>query len=151
MSTTARSLMLLRRPWFIRRRLPSSNIHLVQFDCECATRMESRGGLVDKENAVCLMTSIALIALSIQYRRGRWLCSIAGYDVTKRESGLDIRAYAKRISSVTLWMGLLFFLWAVEGWARNCNASVFEVLVLLLFFLASLSFVRLVRFVFSRR
>lgn len=106
---------------------------------------------MDIENAVCLMTSIALIALSIQYRRGRWLRSIAGYDVIKREIGLDIRPYAKRISSVTLWMGLLFFLWAVEGWARDCNASVFEVLVFLLFILVSLSFVRLVRFVFSRR
>lgn len=51
---------------------------------------------------------------------------------------------------MTLWMGLLFFLWAVEGWAHDFNASVFEVLVLLLFILASLSFVRLVRFVFSR-
>lgn len=102
-------------------------------------------------DAVCLMTSIALIILSIQYRRGRWLCSIAGYDVTKRESGIDIRPYAKLISSVTLWMGLLFFLLAVEGWVRDWNASVFEVLVLLLFSLSSLSFVRLVRFVFMRR
>lgn len=106
---------------------------------------------MDIEDIVCLITSIALIVLSIQYRRGRWLCSIAGYDVTKRESGIDIRPYAKLISSVTLWLGLLFFLLAVEGWARNCNASVFEVLALLLFILASLSFVRLVRFVFLRR
>ena len=103
------------------------------------------------EDTVCLMTSIALIVLSIQYRRGRWLRSIAGYDVTKRESEIDIRPYAKLISSVTLWMGLLFFLWAVEGWVRDWNTSVFEVLVLLLFSLASLSFVRLVRFVFMRR
>ena len=65
---------------------------------------------METEDAVCLMTSIALIVLSIQYRRGRWLCSIAGYDVTKRESEIDIRPYAKLISSVTLWMGLLFFL-----------------------------------------
>lgn len=150
-STTARSLMLLRRLWYIRRRLPSSNTHLVRFDCECETRTESKGSLVDIESVVCLMTSIALIVLSIQYKRGRWLCSIAGYDVTKRGGGLDIRPYAKRISSVTLWMGLLFLLLAVEGWARNCNASVFEVLVLLLFILAFLSFVRLVRFVFLRR
>ena len=103
------------------------------------------------EDAVCLITSIALILLSIQYRRGRWLSSIAGYDVTKRESGIDMRPYAKLISSVTLWMGLLFFLWAVEGCVRDWNTSVFEVLVLLLFSLASLSFVRLVRFVFMRR
>ena len=64
---------------------------------------------------------------------------------------IDIRTYAKLISSVTLWMGLLFFLLAVEGWVRDWNTSVFEVLVLLLFSLASLSFVRLVRFVFMRR
>ena len=113
--------------------------------------MESKGSSMETEDAVCLMTSIALIVLSIQYRRGRWLCSIAGYDVTKRESEIDIRPYAKLISSVTLWMGLLFFLWAVEGWVRDWNTSVFEVLVLLLFSLASLSFVRLVRFVFMRR
>ena len=94
---------------------------------------------METEDAVCLMTSIALIVLSIQYRRGRWLCSIAGYDVTKRESEIDIRPYAKLISSVTLWMGLLFFLWAVEDWVRDWNTSVFEVLVLLLFSLASLS------------
>lgn len=103
------------------------------------------------EDTVCLMTSIALIVLSIQYRRGRWLRSIAGYDVTKRESEIDIRPYAKQISSVTLWMGLLFFLLAIEGWARDWNAGVFEVLVLLLFSLSFLSFVRLVRFVFMRR
>lgn len=71
--------------------------------------------------------------------------------ILKRESEIDIRPYAKLISSVTLWMGLLFFLWAVEGWVRDWNTSVFEVLVLLLFSLASLSFVRLVRFVFMRR
>ena len=106
---------------------------------------------METEDAVCLITSIALILLSIQYRRGRWLSSIAGKKVKKRESGIDIRPYAKLISSVTLWMGLLFFLWAVEGWVRDWNTSVFEVLVLLLFSLASLSFVRLVRFVFMRR
>ena len=78
---------------------------------------------METEDAVCLMTSIALIVLSIQYRRGRWLCSIAGYDVTKRESEIDIRPYAKLISSVTLWMGLLFFLWAVEDWVRDCFGS----------------------------
>lgn len=77
-------------------------------------------------DAVCLMTSIALILLSIQYRRGRWLSSIAGYDVTKRESEIDIRPYARLISSVTLWMGLLFFLLAVEGWVRDWNASVLK-------------------------
>lgn len=71
--------------------------------------------------------------------------------ILKRESEIDIRPYAKLISSVTLWMGLLFFLWAVEDWVRDWNTSVFEVLVLLLFSLASLSFVRLVRFVFMRR
>ena len=102
--------------------------------------MESKGNSMETEDAVCLMTSIALIVLSIQYRRGRWLCSIAGYDVTKRESEIDIRPYAK-----------LFFLWAVEGWVHDWNTSVFEVLVLLLFSFTSLSFVRLVRFVFMRR
>ena len=40
---------------------------------------------------------------------------------------------------------------AVEGWGRDWNTSVFDALVLLLFSLASLSFVRLVRFVFMRR
>lgn len=143
--------MLLRRLWFIQRQLPSSNALLVRFDCECAIKMESKGSFVDIEDVVCLMTSVALIALSIQYRRGRWLCSIAGYDITKKERRIDLRPYAKLISSVTLWMGLLFFLLAIEGLVRNCNASVFDVLVLLLISFSSLSFVRLVRFVFLRR
>lgn len=47
--------------------------------------------------------------------------------------------------------GAAVFLLAVEDWVRDWNTSVFEVLVLLLFSLASLSFVRLVRFVFMRR
>lgn len=104
-------------------------------------------GMVD---VTCLIPSVVLLVLAVQYGRGRWLRSMAGYDAAEEGDKVDLGPYAKRIASVAFWLGLLFLAWALEGCVRPYAPVVADAAVLTLEVLSAVAFVRLLRLVFSR-
>lgn len=93
--------------------------------------------------------SAILILVSIQYYRGKWLGSIAGYNSLPKEvrKDINIRPYALRVSLSSLSLGLLILVVAFEDWMRALNADAFNAILGFLIFFAAIAFFRMVKYV----
>ena len=102
------------------------------------------------KDITCLVISVILVLLSIQYYRGKWFGSIAGYNALPKEArkNIDIRPYAQRISMSSFSMGLLFLAFALERWLREVNPVVFDVILCFLILFAVIAFLRMVKYIF---
>lgn len=98
----------------------------------------------------CLILSVVLIVLAVQYRRGKWLASIAGYNMLSKSERrtIDIRPYATLISSVCVWTGLLLFVIAIEDWVKIFFPVAVSIIISILAILMGIAFFRLLRFLF---
>lgn len=104
---------------------------------------------MDAWDVVNLVIAAVLLVLSAQYRRGKWLGSIAGYNtLPKAEKGnVDIRPYAKLISTACLWLGLLFLVLGLRGWVPGVPPLGVYIAIAMLAVLSGVAVVRLVRYI----
>lgn len=102
------------------------------------------------KDITCLVISVALILLSIQYYRGKWFRSIAGYNALPKEArkNIDILPYARRISMSSFSMGVLFLALAFDQWLREVNPFAFDAILCLLIIFAVIAFVIMVKYIF---
>lgn len=110
------------------------------------------GGIMAPRDITCLIISVTLILLSIQYSRGKWFGSIAGHNALSEEarSNIDIRPYAQRISMSSFSIGVLFLAFAFERWLRKVNTLIFDVILCFLIIFAVIAFLMMVKFIFVR-
>lgn len=66
---------------------------------------------MNNKDITCLVISAILFLFSIQYHRGKWYGSLAGYNTMPKDEReyIDIRPYVQRTSMVCFSMGLLFW------------------------------------------
>ncbi len=104
---------------------------------------------MDAWDVVNLVIAAVLLVLSIQYRRGKWLGSLAGYSTlpkAEREK-LDMRPYANMVATTCLWLGLLFLVLGLKGWVPGVPPLGVYIAIAILAVLSGVAVVRLVRYI----
>lgn len=105
---------------------------------------------MNNKDITCLVISAILFLFSIQYHRGKWYGSIAGYNTMPKDERkyIDIRPYAQRASMVCFSMGLLFLAFAFEWWLREINPIIFDVILCFSSIFAIITFFRMIKYAF---
>ena len=95
-----------------------------------------------------LAISAILFLFSIQYHRGKWYGSLAGYNALPKDAreDIDIRPYVQRASRWSFSMGLLFLAFAFEWWLREINPIIFDVILCFSSIFAIITFFRLIKY-----
>lgn len=104
---------------------------------------------MDAKEIIGSALSAILILISIQYYRGKWLGSIAGYNSLPKEvrKDIDIRPYALRVSLSSFSLGLLILAVAFEDRMRALNVDVFNAILGFMILFAAIAFFRMVKYI----
>ncbi|MBS5327797.1 MAG: DUF3784 domain-containing protein [Atopobium sp.] len=103
---------------------------------------------MNNKDITCLVISAILFLFSIQYHRGKWYGSLAGYNTMPKDEReyIDIRPYVQRTSMVCFSMGLLFLAFAFEWWLREIDPIIFDVILCFSSIFAIITFFRMVKY-----
>lgn len=103
---------------------------------------------MNTKDITCLVISAILFLFSIQYHRGKWYGSLAGYNTMPKDEReyIDIRPYVQRTSMVCFSMGLLFLAFAFEWWLREIDPIIFDVILCFSSIFAIITFFRMVKY-----
>ena len=104
---------------------------------------------MNTKDITCLVISAILFLFSIQYHRGKWYGSLAGYNALPKDAReyIDIRPYVQRASMSSFSMGLLLLTFAFEWWLREVNPIIFDVVLCFSSIFARITFFRMVKYI----